>query len=121
MLANSSGGDCNGHSTTTTTAATTSSQGLSHRDRLRKARRLSRDASAIDDAEKDAPPCTDFDVAYFQSYSHLGIHEEMIKVSLFYFIFYFINHHYSLQITNVNLQLTLIYGEMRTNCAIFCL
>lgn len=25
-------------------------------------------------------PCTDFDVAYFQSYNHLGIHEEMIKV-----------------------------------------
>ncbi|KAL8105685.1 putative protein arginine N-methyltransferase 6 [Apium graveolens] len=24
-------------------------------------------------------PCTDFDVAYFQSYNHLGIHEEMIK------------------------------------------
>ncbi|KZV50790.1 putative protein arginine N-methyltransferase 6 [Dorcoceras hygrometricum] len=31
--------------------------------------------------EKDrAPlPCTDFDVAYFHSYAHLGIHEEMIK------------------------------------------
>ncbi|KAM7484867.1 hypothetical protein LguiA_000876 [Lonicera macranthoides] len=27
----------------------------------------------------DAPPCTDFDMAYFQSYSHVGIHEEMIK------------------------------------------
>ena len=26
-------------------------------------------------------PCTDFDMAYFQSYSHVGIHEEMIKVS----------------------------------------
>lgn len=25
------------------------------------------------------PPCTDFDKAYFQSYSHVGIHEEMIK------------------------------------------
>ncbi|XP_068640266.1 probable protein arginine N-methyltransferase 6 isoform X2 [Aristolochia californica] len=25
------------------------------------------------------PPCTDFDRAYFQSYSHVGIHEEMIK------------------------------------------
>ncbi|EPS67551.1 hypothetical protein M569_07221, partial [Genlisea aurea] len=25
------------------------------------------------------PPATDFDLAYFQSYSHLGIHEEMIK------------------------------------------
>ncbi|MFS8021175.1 putative methyltransferase [Helianthus anomalus] len=29
--------------------------------------------------EVDAPPCTDFDKAYFQSYSHVGIHEEMIK------------------------------------------
>ncbi|XP_052205072.1 probable protein arginine N-methyltransferase 6 [Diospyros lotus] len=25
------------------------------------------------------PPCTDFDMAYFHSYSHVGIHEEMIK------------------------------------------
>lgn len=25
------------------------------------------------------PPCTDFDVAYFHSYAHVGIHEEMIK------------------------------------------
>nr|XP_043624692.1 probable protein arginine N-methyltransferase 6 [Erigeron canadensis] len=25
------------------------------------------------------PPCTEFDKAYFQSYSHVGIHEEMIK------------------------------------------
>ncbi|KAG8382612.1 hypothetical protein BUALT_Bualt05G0095600 [Buddleja alternifolia] len=31
--------------------------------------------------EKETPPapCTDFDVAYFHSYAHLGIHEEMIK------------------------------------------
>ncbi|GMN52634.1 hypothetical protein TIFTF001_021764 [Ficus carica] len=27
------------------------------------------------------PPCTDFDMAYFHSYAHVGIHEEMIKVS----------------------------------------
>ncbi|KAI3719728.1 hypothetical protein L6452_20630 [Arctium lappa] len=27
----------------------------------------------------EAIPCTDFDKAYFQSYSHVGIHEEMIK------------------------------------------
>lgn len=26
------------------------------------------------------PPCTDFDMAYFSSYAHVGIHEEMIKV-----------------------------------------
>lgn len=30
--------------------------------------------------ESARPPCTDFDVAYFHSYAHLGIHEEMIKV-----------------------------------------
>ncbi|CAH8355518.1 unnamed protein product [Eruca vesicaria subsp. sativa] len=28
---------------------------------------------------KSPPPCTDFDVAYFHSYAHVGIHEEMIK------------------------------------------
>ncbi|KNA14119.1 hypothetical protein SOVF_110490 [Spinacia oleracea] len=84
MLPCSSRGDSNGHSTspaTITTTTTTTSQSLSHRER-RKVRRLSRDASSADgaaDAERDAPPCTDFDVAYFQSYSHLGIHEEMIK------------------------------------------
>ncbi|CAA6673394.1 unnamed protein product [Spirodela intermedia] len=30
--------------------------------------------------EKAVPRCTEFDMAYFQSYSHVGIHEEMIKV-----------------------------------------
>ncbi|XP_058097813.1 probable protein arginine N-methyltransferase 6 isoform X2 [Magnolia sinica] len=30
--------------------------------------------------ERAPPPCTEFDRAYFQSYSHIGIHEEMIKV-----------------------------------------
>ncbi|GMH10890.1 hypothetical protein Nepgr_012731 [Nepenthes gracilis] len=29
--------------------------------------------------ETERAPVTDFDIAYFQSYSHLGIHEEMIK------------------------------------------
>ncbi|XP_058097814.1 probable protein arginine N-methyltransferase 6 isoform X3 [Magnolia sinica] len=29
--------------------------------------------------ERAPPPCTEFDRAYFQSYSHIGIHEEMIK------------------------------------------
>lgn len=28
-------------------------------------------------------PCTDFDMAYFHSYAHVGIHEEMIKVGAF--------------------------------------
>ncbi|KAL2233202.1 UNVERIFIED_CONTAM: putative protein arginine N-methyltransferase 6 [Sesamum indicum] len=32
--------------------------------------------------ERATPPCTDFDVAYFNSYAHLGIHEEMIKVAV---------------------------------------
>ena len=31
-------------------------------------------------SEPERRPCTDFDKAYFQSYSHVGIHEEMIKV-----------------------------------------
>lgn len=31
------------------------------------------------------PPCTDFDMAYFHSYAHVGIHEEMIKVVQFSF------------------------------------
>ncbi|KAB2087836.1 hypothetical protein E1A91_A04G140600v1 [Gossypium mustelinum] len=29
--------------------------------------------------QKAPPPCTDFDMAYFHSYAHVGIHEEMIK------------------------------------------
>ncbi|KAK8624674.1 hypothetical protein V6N13_089563 [Hibiscus sabdariffa] len=29
--------------------------------------------------QKSPPPCTDFDKAYFHSYAHVGIHEEMIK------------------------------------------
>lgn len=33
-------------------------------------------------------PCTDFDMAYFHSYSHVGIHEEMIKVCFGCFRFY---------------------------------
>ncbi|KAK4371194.1 hypothetical protein RND71_010669 [Anisodus tanguticus] len=32
-----------------------------------------------EEREKPAPPCTDFDTAYFHSYAHVGIHEEMIK------------------------------------------
>ncbi|KAG2548263.1 hypothetical protein PVAP13_9KG156800 [Panicum virgatum] len=26
-----------------------------------------------------APPCTDYDMAYFRAYSHIGVHEEMLK------------------------------------------
>lgn len=37
-----------------------------------------------DDREKASPlPCTNFDAAYFDSYGHVGIHEEMIKVCSF--------------------------------------
>lgn len=35
------------------------------------------------ETQKSPPPCTDFDVAYFHSYAHVGIHEEMIKVLSF--------------------------------------
>ncbi|XP_058193956.1 probable protein arginine N-methyltransferase 6 [Rhododendron vialii] len=37
---------------------------------------------SVSDGEDTRPPpplCTDFDMAYFHSYAHLGIHEEMIK------------------------------------------
>ncbi|RAL39978.1 hypothetical protein DM860_008118 [Cuscuta australis] len=32
-----------------------------------------------DEVERPTPPCTEFDKAYFHSYAHVGIHEEMIK------------------------------------------
>ncbi|KAH9618919.1 hypothetical protein KSS87_006571 [Heliosperma pusillum] len=70
MLPTSNGGDTNGHH------QIPSGMSLSHRDKQRKARRLSGEDVVSDDA---TPPCTDFDVAYFHSYAHLGIHEEMIK------------------------------------------
>ena len=38
--------------------------------------------------QKSPPPCTDFDMAYFHSYAHVGIHEEMIKVFPSSFMFY---------------------------------
>ncbi|KAK9274591.1 hypothetical protein L1049_021840 [Liquidambar formosana] len=60
--------------------------GTSQRERLRKASRKSRDGRggprvSYDEQQQqqERPPCTDFDMAYFHSYSHLGIHEEMIK------------------------------------------
>lgn len=34
----------------------------------------------LESQDSPPPPCTDFDVAYFHSYAHVGIHEEMIKV-----------------------------------------
>ncbi|KAL8153804.1 hypothetical protein V2J09_011564 [Rumex salicifolius] len=73
----------NGHSLNGMAMATP----ISHRDKIRKMGRRSfsgdADAPAAESAatagSQDKRPCTDFDVAYFQSYSHLGIHEEMIK------------------------------------------
>lgn len=37
--------------------------------------------------QQQGVPCTDFDMAYFHSYAHVGIHEEMIKVHFEYFFF----------------------------------
>jgi len=61
-----------------------------HRERVRRRTRRSRVASSshplrvFDQSQPQhhRPPCTDFDVAYFHSYAHLGIHQEMIKVPL---------------------------------------
>ncbi|XP_059656176.1 probable protein arginine N-methyltransferase 6 [Cornus florida] len=54
--------------------------------RFRKGSRSRRDGSSRvsysgqeRETESEKPPCTEFDKAYFQSYSHVGIHEEMIK------------------------------------------
>lgn len=43
--------------------------------------RASSNLDSVDGQEKgkQTRQCTDFDLAYFQSYAHLGIHEEMIK------------------------------------------
>lgn len=63
----------------------------SHRDRARRGGRRSRDSLRASEHQqqlqqqqqqndrKPTTPCTDFDVAYFHSYAHVGIHEEMIK------------------------------------------
>lgn len=64
--------------------------GHSHRERVRRGTRRSRaspsahtlrvcDNQPQPQQQHHPPPCTDFDVAYFHSYSHLGIHQEMIK------------------------------------------
>ncbi|XP_050271048.1 probable protein arginine N-methyltransferase 6 isoform X2 [Quercus robur] len=37
-------------------------------------------ASALRVSDQHQKPATDFDMAYFHSYAHVGIHEEMIKV-----------------------------------------
>lgn len=67
-------------------------QGLTttHGDRVRRGNRRSREPLRVSDhsnqqqpsERKSSTPCTDFDVAYFNSYAHVGIHEEMIKVRI---------------------------------------
>ncbi|KAJ7954624.1 protein arginine methyltransferase 6 [Quillaja saponaria] len=65
---------------------------MSRRDRVRRAGRGSRSRDMRDShnnggdvrvseehEQQQKPPCTDFDMAYFHSYAHVGIHEEMIK------------------------------------------
>lgn len=42
--------------------------------------------------QKAPPPCTDFDMAYFHSYAHVGIHEEMIKVFSSFFCYFACYH-----------------------------
>ncbi|KAK4479688.1 hypothetical protein RD792_015217 [Penstemon davidsonii] len=58
-------------------------QGEGHVTGRRGSRGRSRDYSSRvfqqQDKERPPAPCTDFDSAYFHSYAHLGIHEEMIK------------------------------------------
>ncbi|PNX95530.1 putative protein arginine N-methyltransferase 6-like protein, partial [Trifolium pratense] len=73
----------------------------SHHDRARRGTRRSRASAStsnsivrVSDTEQQPPPppqdqqqqqqpnrspCTDYDMAYFHSYAHLGIHQEMIK------------------------------------------
>lgn len=74
-----------------------------HRERVRRGTRRSRASSSSSSSrdtfnlirvseqhqqqqheqqQQQRPPCTDFDIAYFHSYAHLGIHQEMIKVQL---------------------------------------
>ncbi|KAK9115498.1 hypothetical protein Sjap_014445 [Stephania japonica] len=48
--------------------------------RGRRSSRIGGDGLDSRVCEQSKPPrCTEFDMAYFQSYSHVGIHEEMIK------------------------------------------
>jgi hypothetical protein len=74
--------------------------GASHKDRVRRGTRGGRTRDLRDGhglgggtvgvrvCEQQQRPPTDFDMAYFHSYAHVGIHEEMIKVS-FSFCFFF--------------------------------
>ncbi|KAF3457784.1 hypothetical protein FNV43_RR02443 [Rhamnella rubrinervis] len=70
--------------------------GMSQRERVRRASRAGSRSRDFRDGrgggaglrvcehkqqeqQPQRPPCTDFDMAYFHSYAHVGIHEEMIK------------------------------------------
>ncbi|KAF7827479.1 putative protein arginine N-methyltransferase 6 [Senna tora] len=65
--------------------------GMGHRERTRRVARRSRESrdgagslrvceqQQQQPPQQQTPPCTDFDLAYFHSYAHVGIHEEMIK------------------------------------------
>jgi len=75
--------------------------GYSHRERVRRGTRRSRASTSSvrvydQHQPQHRPPWTDFDVAYYHSYAHLGIHQEMIKVTylpsfLFSFTLFSIN------------------------------
>lgn len=57
--------------------------GTAQRDHFRSRRSRQSGVTRVSSGQQETeapPPCTDFDKAYFQSYSHVGIHEEMIKV-----------------------------------------
>ncbi|KAI4358038.1 hypothetical protein L6164_001948 [Bauhinia variegata] len=82
----------NGHHRQQGGSATSSEQqlGMSHRQRVRRGSRRSRDSRdtyvsggsirvSEQEQQPERPPFTDFDMAYFNSYAHVGIHEEMIK------------------------------------------
>lgn len=74
-----------------------------HRERVRRGTRRLRGSSSspslrvFDQSQPNhhRPPCTDFDVAYFHSYAHLGIHQEMIKVPLSLLLSFRLSHQHS--------------------------
>lgn len=77
----------------------------SNRDRARHGTRRSRVSTSnsrvrVSDAEQpqqptNRSPCTDYDMAYFHSYAHLGIHQEMIKVLTLPLFCYFLRSDFS--------------------------
>ncbi|XP_050234500.1 probable protein arginine N-methyltransferase 6 isoform X2 [Mercurialis annua] len=80
---NSSSGHSNGYHNNNNHHQSTPT---SHRERGRRGARgfsrngyNSRVSREEEESEKKLSPCTDFDMAYFHSYAHVGIHEEMIK------------------------------------------